>query len=537
MLICIYNYIAIIHDKIIYNIFNYYTTFSLVIFEPLADSPPKYPNIGYLGSSYDILKGNPQNTDGLDPGFLGRGIFQFTYNQGLTTADGRYSIPDYTTVNDAQSCSFSFSSRINKDTASYMDSLKIHVDASFKGWGASFSASSDYQEIHQSTQSRQTVFISSQSQCEAYDASIDYSPFTHDFHIAVNSLSEVINSSTKQDYLTFIEQYGTHIASAVKMGGRFGVRSEFSTTNYSNLCSSGVNVKASAGYSGVIDISSSLATEDQEKAAKAFNDQRRSYKLYQVGGDPPVDENGTTFEWAQTVKNDPLPLSYSMIEVYKYFTSQYFPNIANIDKKNENLRNVISDYCMIHALDRSLCLKDFGPDKIDAIRAINSNQYTKHTESDLLNYWYWTHYQTDPNLRVLGTYIGAVNHTITGNTILVDSRKAPSNVITSPIGSINLGENIFRYQCPDGYSTLSDNFNGKIVQADTHMCVADQCLTGCTRVETSDTNIFLIGDGFPELGNSGSLEYGSFFRNLSITDDTLVDEFFKCLTYECLSFY
>ena len=491
-----------------------------------------------MGSCYDILRGNPQNTAGLDPGFLGQGIFQFTYNQGLTTADGRYSIPDYTTVNDIQSCSFSFSSRIDKDTASYMDSLKIHVDADFKGKAASFSASADYQQVHQSTQSRQTVFISSQAQCEVYGASVDDAPLTDFFVKAVNSLSEVINSSTKHDYLTFIQKYGTHIVTALKMGGRFGVRSEFSTTDYSNLCSSGVNVKASAGYSGQVDVSASLATDDHKKAAQSFNDKRHSYKMFQVGGHPPVDENGTTFEWAQTLKNDPLPLSYSLTEMYKFFTLQNFPNITNIDKKKENLRNVTLDYCMAHASDKSLCQKDFGPNKSDVIRVVTSNQYV-----NILFEWastsYWSHYQQDPNLRVLGTYYGRDGDSITGNTVLVDSRNAPSKLITRPTGVIHPPNFLnYRYQCPIGYSTLSDGF--KILdfhQANTHMCIADHCLTNCTRVKATEDGIYLIGNGFPELGNSGSLETGSFFRDFTLPDDTPVDELFKCLTYECLSFY
>ena len=416
-----------------------------------------------------------------------------------------------------------------------MDSLKIHVDASFKGWGASFSASTDYQEVHNSTQSRQTLYISSQAQCEAYGASIDDAPFSNSFVNAVQYLPEVLDSSTQPDYLTFIQQYGTHIVTALKMGGRFGVRSEFSATNYSNLCSSDFNVKASAGYSGLVDVNASLATDDQKKAAKAFSDTRHNYKMFRVGGNPHLDENGTAFKWAQTVKNDPLPLSYSLTELYKYFTSQYFPNITNINKKKENLRTVTLDYCMAHALDASLCQKDFGPTKSEVIRVITSNEYTY--TGLLFNYVYWTHNQTDPNLRVLGGYLGGY-HTLSGNTVLIDSRKAPSKLITDSTGVINSGSMTFRYQCPNGYSTLTDFITMTLYhQADTHVCVADHCLTNCTRVETINSNLFLIGTGFPELGNSGSLDYGSFFRNISIIDKTPVDELFKCLTYECLSFY
>lgn len=131
-----------------------------------------------------------------------------------------------------------------------------------------------------------------------------------------------------------------------------------------NPYSSSINVKASAGYSGLVDVSTSLTTDIQKKAAQLFNDHRRSYKMYQVGENPPVDENRTAFEWTQRVKNDPIPLSYSLTEMYKYFTSQYFPNITNINEKKENLHKVTLEYCMAHVVDASVCQKDFGPPKL-----------------------------------------------------------------------------------------------------------------------------------------------------------------------------
>lgn len=111
-------------------------------------------NIGYVGGSYDIFQGNPQTIGELDPGFLSaQNIFEFTYNDQQTTTDGAYLIPDGTTVNSVESCSFSFASSVTRNSQSYSNSLKVHVDAKFKYYGASFSASSDYQHIDQSTSS------------------------------------------------------------------------------------------------------------------------------------------------------------------------------------------------------------------------------------------------------------------------------------------------------------------------------------------------------------------------------------------------
>ena len=48
----------------------------------------------YLGTGYDLLKGNPF-TDHIDEGFRAH-IFEFSYTQNLTTDDGLYNIPDHT---------------------------------------------------------------------------------------------------------------------------------------------------------------------------------------------------------------------------------------------------------------------------------------------------------------------------------------------------------------------------------------------------------------------------------------------------------
>ena len=127
----------------------------------LVNELPTYPNIGYLGGFYDIFHGNPHTTTGVDSGFNGRGLYNFEYTQNLTTTDGRYAIPDYTTVNDALSCSFAFSSGHIADESSYLKSLKVDVEADFKGWGASFSASADYEHVKKVTSAHESTFVTS----------------------------------------------------------------------------------------------------------------------------------------------------------------------------------------------------------------------------------------------------------------------------------------------------------------------------------------------------------------------------------------
>ena len=123
---------------------------------------------------------------------------------------------------------------------------------------------------------------------------------------------------------------------------------------------------------------------------------------------------------------------------------------------------------------------------------------------------------------------------------MVDSRQPSSQlIISSTQFTANAGNSVVRYKCPNRYSTVSDHcLTIRHYGPPSLVCIADHCLTTCTKVEVnpvSSHNIYLIGDGFPELGNSGKLEKGSFYRNLSINDETPIGDLFKCLKYDCLS--
>ena len=520
-----------------------------LLFKPSSESPPPFNNIEYLGSAYDILKGNPQSTQGQDKGFVGPSVFRFTFNQNLTTTDGRYSIPDYTTVNDAQSCSFAFSSTEQKDTRSYMDSLKGHVSADFKLWGAGFSASSDYQDVHQSSVSGNTVFISSHAQCESYGASIDNASFTEDFVKAVSSLPSSFDSSSRDQYLFFIQTYGTHIVTALIMGGRYGFRSEFTMEGFSDLSTTGIDIKASAGYSGLIDISTSLATEDQQKDANTFNSYRKNYVIYQIGGTPNVSATGIPYsDWASSVKDQPLPLSYKLTELYKYFKLKNFPDDPNIDLKKESLRKATLQYCMDIALDKNLCQKDFGPAGKNVLTAIQTNRYFRMDSSPIEDAYYWYTQPNDPYLYIVGALLGTSNITSNPN-FFIDSRRLNYTLFTYG-NDIIISDSVRNYRpiCEKGYLTVSDHHwdfirNGftftkpPLSDLTPNVCIKEECFELCQQVPTSNKDIFLIGGGFKQLGNSGDLSIGSFYRDFAIEDNHYdKSDLFKCLKYDCLNF-
>lgn len=103
----------------------------------------------YVGSGYDLVKGNPL-VDTVDKGFVSK-IFEWSYNEGLLTEDGRYKIPDQIYVRKSSSCSLSSQVDTFTGTQSYQESLytKVSVEAGMKGaiYSGAFSASAAFQSM------------------------------------------------------------------------------------------------------------------------------------------------------------------------------------------------------------------------------------------------------------------------------------------------------------------------------------------------------------------------------------------------------
>ena len=521
--------------------------FKPIIFHIDGSLPPLFNNIGYLGDAYNILIGNPKGTKGeVDLGFLGANIFHFTYNQNLTTSDGKYLIPDNTTVNAIDSCSFDFSSSTNTDTKSYMDSLKVHVDADFSGWGASFSASGDYQDVQSSTQNSETVFISSHAECQSYGASIGNASLTQGFK---NAVSKLPSKYDYEQYRKFIVEWGTHVASSLIMGGRYGFRSEFTTENYTSLVSSNFSIKASAGYSASYSINANVGTDVEKEQADKFEESRKSVDIFQAGGLPPTSGNGSTTDWIKTVKDNPIPVKYNLVETSTFLYSQYFPNDTHIDSKREMWRQAAMEYCEnIPDIDSALCATEFGPTSPDRIMIQFTVNTLDCTLVDNSNHHPPVCYQysNSPYMRIIGMLAANLTEQQNYPVVVVNSLSSNPELITNATGHFDDYNNYRRYKCPANYSTVSDFFvnNNTLYKLPPLLpCIKDECLAQCNRGEqvVSMKNcqvigkLYLIGGGHPELGNAGKIEHISFFRNLSIKDDTPDTELFRCLTYDCLS--
>lgn len=322
------------------------------------------PNIDYLGAGYNIFLGNPRCTDGIDPGFVDTGkVLQLNYDDGRMTDDQRYIIPDHTRAKGAAVCESEFESEEIYGAKSYFDSLSVDAKTDFGGFGASFSASVDYQSVSSGTSSNGNMFQEMKATCSVYEVSteqFDTPQATEDFTKGIESLPESFDGS-EQQFWDFIKVFGTHVMIAMEMGGRAGHRLEFTQEAWTSFQSSGTDVAMAAKYSGIISAGVELETDEETSLAKEFSDQSVSDNKYNVGG----KYSTNTDEWTESVRTEPMPIKYTLTRLDEILTTAYMPSSDEsvLSSRQEALRAAIDGYCELKLLaDGALSSCDGPPD-------------------------------------------------------------------------------------------------------------------------------------------------------------------------------
>lgn len=106
----------------------------------------------------------------------------------------------------------------------------------------------------------------------------------------------------------------------------------------------GMNIGASAGYSGLFSVSAGAMHDDQKKSAEEFTKETKEQKIYSMGKSPPAD--GDAMKWMADVVGEPQPQRLrlegldNMNELRKYLAKK-----SNGQKVLENLKKALGNYC------------------------------------------------------------------------------------------------------------------------------------------------------------------------------------------------
>jgi hypothetical protein len=273
------------------------------------------PNIGYLAQGYNIYYGNPHASQcGVDPGFqtyAGYPVFQQVYS-GQMTGDQRYMVPDGVNAIRDFGCALDFHSTETSKSTTYIKTLHRDVTVGFRiPFIASFRASHDYSKFLMSTTSTKKRMVSSSAKCLVYDADVSTyqkPPLTGNFKVAVQSLPS--DYGTGEAFFDFLDTFGTHTLSKVKMGSRFGFSGFFGEMASMNVDRTGTSVSTAASIFGLY-----MATKNSQSTnvIKTFKENIGDYQEISLGVKP--TEHADAEKWEEQVIQEPMPISYTLVPI------------------------------------------------------------------------------------------------------------------------------------------------------------------------------------------------------------------------------
>jgi len=322
--------------------------FIILSLVPFAISQDKLQNIDYLSFGYDIYKGNPLNTwGGGDPGFQVFQIFQFSYSQGHTSLDGRYLIPDDTTVAQELSCLLDFTSSDVSGGQSYTNTLDNHVSGEIGAFSARFKASKDYESVQEQTSKYKELYTVSKGECKIYTCKISpvgYPPLSSDFITMINNLPETYDEDS---YMDFLSNVGTHYIQQIHMGARFSTVTRLSEKGWTSLLKQKISVDLAAEYSAVgASGAADYRTSDEKEKAAQFDSAKEQTLTSTIGSKPVA--GGSEKDWATQTFEQPMPLDVKIANISNLLDEKYFKNTTmNVDIKKirANMDTALLNYC------------------------------------------------------------------------------------------------------------------------------------------------------------------------------------------------
>lgn len=215
------------------------------------------------------------------------------------------------------------------------------------------------------------LYIISQAVCQNYYSVIDFTnppPFDPGFISKAETL--VDPESGDEAVLKFIKYYGTHFMTQATYGAKFVQHHKVSQTTFESLKRSEFSVEAQANYAGLISVGGGISLDsDQKKAASNFLKQVQT-TTYTVGSTPP--SNGDAMTWAASVKQNPVPMQYTLSPIDLLFTEPFVKELPpgfDYTAVRQKLRNSSQLYCqalkqqgMVHSCEDYFQLETQGVD-------------------------------------------------------------------------------------------------------------------------------------------------------------------------------
>ncbi|PHJ16586.1 perforin-like protein plp1 [Cystoisospora suis] len=315
------------------------------------------PALDFLGTGYDALKGNPigDPETSVDPGYRKPVVrFGWSHDAYGVTNDLSLLQPRGGYVRPFVSCR---QSQTAEEVSSMSDYEKqLDVDASVGGGNmfVSFSASTSFRDMAKTFAQSDMKSFFIKTYCFRYEAGLANSPsinwnVTYGLEQSLRDLPThfdgLMSTSTCQAFvyrsdpqspeceetgvakwMNLFNQYGTHVVTNVKLGGKIVHQVFVSKKAVDQLKDKGLSVSAQLS-AGVIGFSASAGASTTDKTSERRADESLDKKVvtYVVGGRPPKDptDPSSIVLWSKTVEDYPMPVQFELQPIRNFLPEQF----------------------------------------------------------------------------------------------------------------------------------------------------------------------------------------------------------------------
>jgi len=199
----------------------------------------------------------------------------------------------------------------------------------------SFSLSSSFQNENQEIGQEEQVKTFTKQLVTFYKLKIDDSKQKKVDPYFMSLVEKIPGSELK-----LIEEFGTHYASEVSIGGQAYQALAFNKEEYVTMKDNKINVKSESSMAfEVVKANGSLETDvrlHEEFRKKIMN---KAEQITYSGGET------LNFEtWSTTVRQSPVPIQVKLVPLYELVNEDYFPGIPDIEGKYQQLKEQINQY-------------------------------------------------------------------------------------------------------------------------------------------------------------------------------------------------
>eukprot|EP00826_Nyctotherus_ovalis_P013433 TRINITY_DN13629_c0_g1_i27.p1 TRINITY_DN13629_c0_g1~~TRINITY_DN13629_c0_g1_i27.p1 ORF type:complete len:581 (+),score=127.32 TRINITY_DN13629_c0_g1_i27:181-1743(+) len=302
-------------------------------------------NIDYMSYGYDVYTSSPLTTSkSSDPGFRTKPIFNFTYKEDQQSSDGRWEVPDLTTVIRNDDCSLHFSTKVFTGATGYAQVLNIYVDSSFEDLSGRFKGSDEYKQVDNNTVDRNNIYTISHTDCTTYLAFIRSSPWpsvTKEFKDAVSALPYTYD---EDEYMSFLQTYGTHFVYMMDMGSRYSCVNRMTKKSWDNFLGKDYEIRNAS--SGLCYKSSGAAEKGvyyDEEVVREFSSDCADKKITSVGERPVKGRDAKV--WLERSKENPMPVRYKLKKISDLLNFDILQEVEDVDEIRSNIEAALADYC------------------------------------------------------------------------------------------------------------------------------------------------------------------------------------------------